>query len=155
MFQNQTEEKYSTKDILRVLILLFSMWEPVKVIATFGMWGLQEGVPTRLRHVFIITLSTIADEGTVNNMMLFSDGCAGQNKNSTLPTMARHFLRHSKSIQGVRFHNFETNHGQSESDSIHSVIESALNRIQTVLVPSEIVGILRAAARQSLIWCMR
>lgn len=32
-------------------------------------------------------------------------------------------------------HFFETNHGQSERDSIHILIETAVKRIETIILP--------------------
>lgn len=48
-------------------------------------------------------------------------------------------------------HFFEKNHGQSDGDSIHSVIETAVERGETITMPSELMGTIRSSAKKSLI----
>ena len=68
------------------------------------------------------------DDLGFKEVSLFSDGCCGQNKNSIVPTMMLSFVQ-SKSVKSVTLYFFETRHGQSEGDSMHSV----MRRLSSVL----------------------
>ena len=83
------------------------------------------------------------DGRKVEEVDLFSDGCAGQNKNSVLPGMAMAFLKESQSVQSITFHYFETCHGQSECDSIHSHIEQKLAKTHEILHPAHLASLIR------------
>ena len=76
---------------------------------------------------------------------LFSDGCCGQNKNSINPSMMLNFVQQSKSIRSITLHFFETCHGQSEGDSMHSVIEKAFKHAGDIDVPTQLVPICQLA----------
>lgn len=78
---------------------------------------------------------------------LFSDGCCGQNKNSINPTMMLDFVQQSKSIRSITLHFFETGHGQSEGDSMHSVIEKAYKQAGDIGVPAQLVHIFQLARK--------
>ena len=75
----------------------------------------------------------------------YSDGCVGQNKNSVLPAMLQHFIDHAESIKKITLNYFPTNHGQSEGDSMHSVVERVLKRVREVMVPAQLTSICKLA----------
>ena len=72
----------------------------------------------------------------------FCDGCAGQNKNSILPAMFTGFLSKSLNIKVITIYYFESNHGQSEGDSMHSEIEQNLARTEEVFHPCQLSNII-------------
>ena len=82
-----------------------------------------------------------------DRVFLFCDGCAGQNKNSILPAMLMEFLNNSQNIQEITMHFFETNHGQSEGDSMHSAIQRAISKRNEILVPSQVALLLHMARK--------
>lgn len=69
------------------------------------------------------------DSKGVQVIDMFCDGCAGQNKNSVLPTMILHFLSQSTTTHTVNLNIMVPNHGQSEGDSMHACIERAYKRM--------------------------
>ena len=88
------------------------------------------------------------DMAGVKFVELFSDGCAGQNKNSVLPCMFRHFLKTSEHLQEITLHFFEANHGQSECDSMHSTIERNFKVAGDVLTPAQLSTVIRTAKKK-------
>ena len=42
---------------------------------------------------------------------------------------------------------FETNHGQNEGDSMHSVIECAMRKAGTIMLPSHLSMVIRLARK--------
>ena len=79
-----------------------------------------------------------ADRNGFEIASLFCDGCAGQNKNSVVCAMMMHVLKTTQNLQEVTIFYFETNHGQSEGDSVHSVIERAMTRAGDMFIPSQL-----------------
>ena len=55
------------------------------------------------------------------------------------------FISHSQTVRDVTLHYFETNHGQSEGDSMHSTIERAIRRVSDIFVPSQLASICKMA----------
>ncbi len=80
--------------------------------------------------------------------MISSQMDARDKKNSILPTMVLSFMERSVSINSFTIHFFETNHGQSEGDSMHSTIERAMNQVSEIMVPSQLAPILRMARKE-------
>lgn len=76
---------------------------------------------------------------------LFSDGCPGQNKNSIVPTMLLYAVNTLPNLREISLRFFETNHGQSEGDSVHSTISSAMSAAGNVYVPTELKPIFTLA----------
>lgn len=79
---------------------------------------------------------------------LYCDGCAGQNKNSILPTMMLHCINNSSTLEEIRLTFFEPYHGQSEGDSAHSAIGTAVKGAGDIFIPSQLVSIIRLARRK-------
>lgn len=70
------------------------------------------------------TFLTRQDSKGIKEVELYSDGCIGQNKYSVVPSMMMYFLNEeAKSIESITLRFFEKNHGQSEGDTMQSVIE--------------------------------
>lgn len=90
---------------------------------------------------------TKKDQEGAKEVNLFCDGCPGQNKNSILPGMLHCFLRHSSSIHTVTVYFFETNHGQSEGDSMHSVIERKLRKMGDIFLPAQLAVLMQLARK--------
>ncbi|KAK6169370.1 hypothetical protein SNE40_020438 [Patella caerulea] len=57
-------------------------------------------------------------------------------------------INKAKNIEEVVIFYFETNHGQSEGDSIHSVVERALKRVKEIVTPSQLSGVIRLASKK-------
>ena len=87
-----------------------------------------------------------ADKKGYESAALFCDGCGGQNKNSIVPSMLMHSIRNTRNLKDVTIFYFETNHGQSEGDSVHSVVERSLKRTQELFVPSQLSTLIRLAS---------
>lgn len=85
------------------------------------------------------------DEQGCTSAHLFSDGCTGQNKNSIIATMMLYTINNSTNLREISLRYFESYHGQSEGDSAHSTISSALSRAGNVYVPSQLIPIFRLA----------
>ncbi len=91
-------------------------------------------------------LSTVDEQGC-ETVELYSDGCIGQNKNSIIPAMILYFVERSISVQQVTLNFFETNHGQSEGDAMHSTIERQMRQIGEMFVPSQLVTLIKMARK--------
>lgn len=91
---------------------------------------------------------TLDDNGHVKTVDLFCDGCAGQNKNSILPGMIMYFLENAKSVTSVRLVVSVVQHGQNENDSVHASIERGIGRCGDVMVPSQLIPVIRFARRR-------
>lgn len=89
----------------------------------------------------------IYDQEGVKAVDLFSDGCYGQNKNSVTPSMLLYFLSRSKNIEVITHYFFEKCHGQSEGDSAHSAISSAVAKAGDIFIPSQLIPVFRLARR--------
>lgn len=89
------------------------------------------------------------DKDGVKKAYLFSDGCPGQNKNTIMPAMMLYFINTSSNITEVSLRYFETCHGQSEGDSVHSAISTSLKNAGDVFVPSELTPIITLARRKN------
>lgn len=81
-------------------------------------------------------------------IQLYSDGCAGQNKNSILPTTMLYFVNNSRTIEQIRLTFFEPHHRQSEGDSAHSAIGPAIKSAGDIFIPSQLVTVIRLARRK-------
>ena len=92
-------------------------------------------------------LQSVDGEGA-NEVAMFCDGCAGQNKNSILPALLLRFLQSSTAVKQVAIYFFETSHGQCEGDSMHSTIERAVRRAGYVFVPTQMATIICMARRE-------
>ena len=62
------------------------------------------------------------DQKGIETALLASDGCAGQNKNSIMPTMLLYLIIINKSVnlKDISLRYFENSHGQNEGDSVHT-----------------------------------
>ncbi|XP_030831813.1 uncharacterized protein LOC115918229 isoform X2 [Strongylocentrotus purpuratus] len=85
------------------------------------------------------------DKKGVKEVDFYSDGCAGQNRNSVLPAMAMAFMKECTNVAVITFHYFEKCHGQSECDSIHSHIEQRLSKSHELMHPVQLSSIIREA----------
>ncbi|XP_063241112.1 uncharacterized protein LOC134541531 isoform X1 [Bacillus rossius redtenbacheri] len=91
----------------------------------------------------------ILDREGKEEVHLFSDGAAGQNKNNIVITMLLYVLRHSTSLHSITLNFFELNHGQSEGDSANSAISTALSHSGDVFMPCQLPPIITLARRAS------
>ncbi|GFN91674.1 hypothetical protein PoB_001818000 [Plakobranchus ocellatus] len=85
------------------------------------------------------------DSDGTEEVILFCDGCVGQNKNSVLPSMILYTLEHAKNLKKVTVNYFETNHGQNEGDCMHSVIERKVSKQPEIMVPSQLATLIQTA----------
>ena len=88
------------------------------------------------------------DTKGIETVYLFSDGCAGQNKNSIMPTMLLYLINNSLNLKDITLRFFETSHGQNEGDSVHSTISTALKGSGDVFIPAQLEPIFRLARRK-------
>ena len=66
--------------------------------------------------------------------------------------MIMDFVRQSRSVHTVTIHFFETNHGQSEGDSMHSCIERAMRQAGDLFLPSQLVSVCKMARNKPRAW---
>ena len=88
-----------------------------------------------------------ADLDGIEEVSLFSDGCAGQNKNTIVLSMLLWFVQHTEHVKQITLHFYETGHGQYEGDSVHSTIERSLKRAGNLYVPSQLETVIRLARK--------
>lgn len=93
-------------------------------------------------------LEHVDDEGK-KDVILFADGCPGQNKNSIIATVLLHLINKLKNIQSISLLYFVANHGQNEGDSAHSAIKTAIDNAGDIYVPAQLVPIFRLARRKN------
>ena len=89
----------------------------------------------------------ILDQEGKQDVALFSDGCVGQNKNTILPAMLLYFVEKSVSVKQITLYYFETNHGQSEGDAVHSTIERCLKGTCDIFLPCQLATLIQAARK--------
>ena len=89
------------------------------------------------------------DRAGIKEVILFADGCPGQNKNSIIATVLLHSVNRMDNIKQISLHYFEAYHGQSEGDSAHSAIKTALDNAGDLYVPSQLVPVFRLARRKN------
>nr|CAH7761219.1 unnamed protein product [Callosobruchus chinensis] len=70
------------------------------------------------------------------------------NKNSIIATMLLWSLHKLSCIEKISLKYFETNHGQSEGDSAHSAISSAISRAGDLFIPSQLQPVIKLARRK-------
>jgi hypothetical protein len=80
-------------------------------------------------------------------IVLYSDGCSGQNKNSIMPAMLMYFVKQNPHIKEVCLRFFDPYHGQSEGDSVHSAIRTAIAQAGDIFLPSQLATIFSLARR--------
>ncbi|XP_076453198.1 uncharacterized protein LOC143288506 [Babylonia areolata] len=81
----------------------------------------------------------------VRKAYLFSDGCAGQNKNSIMPAMMLYTVSKSTNLQEISLRFFESYHGQNEGDSAHSAINQAVSSAGDLFQPSQLTTVFSLA----------
>lgn len=89
------------------------------------------------------------DDKSINHIMLFSDGCSGQNRNTIIATMLVYFVTNSTNIKEVSLRFFEPFHGQNEGDSAHSAISTAMSLAGDILTPAQLLPIFRLAKKNN------
>lgn len=94
-------------------------------------------------YSFLINCS----EKGASEVRMFCDGCAGQNKNTIVAAMLLWAIKTLK-IQEISIRYFETSHGQSEGDSVHSTIEYAIKNSGDLFMPSQLVSVIRLSRHQ-------
>lgn len=87
------------------------------------------------------------DDRGLREVMLFADGCGGQNKNTIVFSMLLYTIRNTKNLRKISLCFFETNHGQSEGDSAHSSISTAMSTAGDIFIPAQLPPILKLARR--------
>ena len=104
---------------------------------------------------YVLDYLSNCDKEGKTSVDFFCDGCVGQNKNSIVPSMVHRFVSEAKSVQVVTFYYFETNHGQSEGDSMHSTIEKCLARSEEVFHPCQLSSIIKEARKDPCPYTVR
>ena len=101
------------------------------------MW--HEGVAARGANEIGSCLYKFLNEQSQNGIekvTLYSDCCAGQNRNRFIPLMFMHVVHNSDSLNSITHRFLESGHSQNEGDSMHSVIEKKI-RNEEIYVPEQ------------------
>lgn len=85
---------------------------------------------------------------SASRIVLFSDGCYAQNKNTVLPAMFLYTINKYPSLKEISIKYFETNHGQSEGDAAHSAISTAMSTAGNLYIPPQLHPIISLARRK-------
>lgn len=88
------------------------------------------------------------DDKGVKSAYLFADGCPGQNKNTIMPAMMLHAIHTSCHMEEVSLRFLKSYHGQSEADSVHSAISTALRNVGDIFIPTQLCPIFSLARRR-------
>ena len=75
-------------------------------------------------------------------MHMYSDTCAGQNKNSFILAMMLYAIQHTE-LGKIALCFLEGGHTQIENDSVHATIERAKKKHQQVFVPTQYASLIR------------
>ena len=81
-------------------------------------------------------------DGAIEKVILYSDGCAYQNRNVTLSNALSAFAKKHGIIVEQKF--LERGHTQMECDSVHAHIETKLKK-RDIFVPSQYVEVMENA----------
>lgn len=95
----------------------------------------------------VIKMLQKLDEAGERRVVLYSDTCGAQNRNSILGTAIINFLAQAENITSVEQKFFESGHSQMECDSMHSAIEYALHHLD-ISIPSDFYQSIQMARRQ-------
>ena len=87
------------------------------------------------------------DAAGKEHVLLFSDGCVGQNKNTNIAAMLIHTLKTTYHLRKITQHYFEISHSQCEGDSMHSVIEKSKSLATEIFVPSQYATLIQQAKK--------
>jgi hypothetical protein len=103
----------------------FTVYELKTRDATNYMWTENEAGrgSNEIASALWLKLNDEDRKGSVNRIVLFSDTCAGQNRNKTMSTMLMLFLKQCTNVSIIEQKYFESGHSQMECDSVHSTIE--------------------------------
>ena len=111
-----------------------------------SVWHEGEGGLDSDEFATLVTeyLNTLPD--TVTTVILWSDGCCYQNRNSQLASAILYFLRSNKKphLEEVHQKFLTKGHTQMEVDSMHAAIETASAKIE-LSTPPEWVTIMKSA----------
>ncbi|KAK7590530.1 hypothetical protein V9T40_002143 [Parthenolecanium corni] len=92
-------------------------------------------------------LLEIDSRGTIKEVALFCDNCAGQQKNVSMIAILSHFIKISKNVKKISLNFLMAGHSLMTADSVHAVIEKASQK-KTVYAPSEWVTIINNARHE-------
>lgn len=107
---------------------------------TNGMRGSSE-IATCLR-LYLLSLPS-----EVDHVIMYSDACAGQNKNQVVALSLLHAITHIDHLKIIDHKFLESGHTHMECDSIHSAIEFAKKKTQ-IYVPSQWDTVISMARRK-------
>lgn len=85
---------------------------------------------------------------TVEHLVLYSDSCPGQNKNSIISAMFMSALQKKKSIKIIDHKFLHPGHTRNECDSDHAIIERAKKRTSHIYLPRDHHNLVRNAGKQ-------
>ena len=116
----------------------FTMYNVKSREATNFMWNESEAGrgANEISSALWRKLQEEDEKGCIKRVVLYSDTCAGQNRNKTTSTMLACFLKQSKHITVIEQKYFESGHSQMECDSVHSTIEHAVKKLD-IFLPSQ------------------
>ena len=94
----------------------------------------------------IVLMLKKQDEAGAKHVVLYSDTCGAQNRNSVLGAAIIHFLSQAQSVSKVEQKFFESGHSQQECDSMHSAIERTFQNLE-IGTPSDYHQCIQRARR--------
>ena len=80
----------------------------------------------------------------IKHVILYSDACAGQNRNQFIATCLMHAVTTLPNIETIDHKFLESGHTQMECDSMHSAIEFARKKTE-IYVPQQWSTVIRMA----------
>ncbi|XP_023211752.1 uncharacterized protein LOC111614620 [Centruroides sculpturatus] len=92
---------------------------------------------------------------TVNEVVLFSDNCAGQNKNKFIASLLLYCVNNIDHINTITHKFLIQGHTQNENDSMHSTIEREKRRVVkggTITLPAQWVPVLKLAKKKGSVY---
>ena len=108
-----------------------------------GGRGKQRGadeISSALYH-YILGLSGVP---SLEEVVVWSDTCSGQNRNQYLCSLLIRLLREAKYLKKITLKYFTPGHNQSECDNVHSVLERKIKSVE-VYNPNDMKVLMRSA----------
>ncbi|CAG2211934.1 unnamed protein product [Mytilus edulis] len=114
--------------------------------ATSYLWSEVEGKRGACEITTCLYLQLLSLTANIKNVILYSDACAGQNRNQFTATGLMHAVINLPNIEIIDHKFLESGHTQMECDSMHSAIEFAKKKTE-IYIPSQWATVVRMARR--------
>lgn len=138
--------------VSKLNVLNFTLYDIKTLEGTCYLWHegeAQRGANEIGSYIFKF-LQTISEQGEDDlKVVFYSDNCAGQNKNKFIIALYMYAV-FSLGIKSITHKFFITGHGQSEGDTMHSVIEKQVKKFKKsspIYSPEQYACIIRSAKK--------